>query len=426
MKILLIGSGGREHAIGRALAHSLSTTLLYAVPGNPGIFKLALPANININNFNEISAFCKDYSIDMVVVGPEQPLADGIADYFQNEKIVVFGPSQKAAQLESSKGFAKEFMQKYNIPTANFKRFSIHESSEAHNYIDSQNCPIVLKADGLAAGKGVIISQNHEEAHKSIDFMFGGLFGSAGNSIVIEEYLSGEEASILAICDGNDYITLAPSQDHKRIFDGDRGANTGGMGAYAPARLITPELNEKICRTIIEPTLDGMKIEGSPFVGCLYAGLMIENREPKVIEFNVRFGDPETQAVLSAFDGDFAKLLFSAATGKIDKSAIKSISNGYACCVIMASQGYPEHYEKGFPITGIDEAESHGVNVFHAGTVLKEDILVSSGGRVLGVTGIGVTLKDAIDESYKAVRKIHFDNMFFRKDIGAKGLKYSG
>lgn len=424
MNILLIGSGGREHAIALALSNSYSMSGLYAAPGNPGIFKLSLPANININNFTEVSNFCKEYSIGLVVIGPEQPLAEGIANYLLQENISVFGPTKKAARLESSKGFAKEFMQKYKIPTASFRKFSINESSEVHNYIDTLECPIVIKADGLAAGKGVIISKNHDDAHKTIDSMFGGLFGSAGNSVVIEEFLTGEEASILAICDGNDYITLAPSQDHKRIFDGDRGANTGGMGAYAPAQLITPILSERICRTIIEPTLLGMKNEGSPFVGCLYAGLMIKDGEPKVIEFNVRFGDPETQAVLSVFDGDFAKLLYTASIGKIDKSAIKSISNGFACCIIMASQGYPEHYEKGFPITGIDEAESHGANVFQAGTAIKDDILVSSGGRVLGVTGIGATLRDAIDESYNAVKKIHFDNMFYRKDIGAKGLKY--
>lgn len=422
MRVLLIGSGGREHALALALKKSESLTALFCTPGNPGINQLAERADINPNDFNQIAEFCKAENINLVVPGPELPLSEGIADYLGEKGIRVFGPVRNAARLESSKSFAKDFMKKYDIPTAPFMTFSVSESAKAHDYIDKCEHPAVIKADGLAAGKGVIISSNSAESHRIIDDMFGGMFGDSGKTVVIEGFLRGEEASILAITDGSDFVTLASSQDHKRIYDGDQGPNTGGMGAYSPAPVITEDILLKVKTKILEPALAGMRSEGTPFVGCLYAGLMINEGEPSVVEFNVRFGDPETQAVLSVFDGDFADLLMSAAEGKIDKSKVRSVQTEAACCVVVASGGYPGSFEKGFRIRGIEEAESVGSLVFHAGTSLKNAELVTSGGRVLGVTATGVTLEEAINKAYKGVSKISFDNAYFRKDIGKKGL----
>jgi phosphoribosylamine---glycine ligase len=423
MNILVIGSGGREHALVYKLSQSPSADKIYCTPGNPGIFNLAENPNINSGNFEEISSFCKSNDIGLVVVGPEQPLSEGITDYLRAQGINVFGPTKAAAMLESSKGFAKDFMLKYNIPTAAYKRFIADEKESALNYINEGKFPVVIKADGLAAGKGVIIAMDSEEAHNAIDEIFGGVFGSAGSSIVIEEFLPGEEASILAITDGNDFVALASSQDHKRIFDGDKGKNTGGMGAYAPASIVTEELLEKVNDRILKPAIEGMKQEGTPFTGCLYAGLMISEGNPYVVEFNVRFGDPETQSVLTVFDGDFAKLLYSSAIGVLDKSSITNTSKGFSCCVIISSDGYPDNYEKGNEITGIEEADKSGAIVFHAGTSIKENKLVNTGGRVLGVCGSGSTLKESIDNAYIGLKNISFKNMFYRKDIGKKGLK---
>ncbi len=424
MKILLIGGGGREHAMAFALANSDSMTKLYCAPGNPGILNHAEKAEINIKKFDEISDFCKGKEIDLVVVGPELPLAEGLADYLNERDIKIFGPQTFAAQLETSKGFAKQFMKKYNIPTAAFETFNFEEAEKTHQYINELKAPIVLKADGLAAGKGVVICQSHDEAHEVIDDMFGGSFGESGKKLVIEEFLEGEEASILAITDGEDYITLAPSQDHKRILDGDRGKNTGGMGAYAPAPVVNDEIKDKVCNQIIEPTIKGIAEEGQKFVGCLYAGLMIRDGQPNVIEYNVRLGDPEAQAVLPLFDGDFAALLYSAANGKLDKSTVKDVKISVACCVVLASYGYPFKYEKWYPITGIKEAEAQGAIIYHAGTALKNGQLFSSGGRVLGVTALGADIKEAIEKTYKAVDTVHFENKYFRRDIGAKALKH--
>lgn len=423
MNILIIGSGGREHALVHKLAQSPSAGKIYCSPGNPGIFTIALNPNINSNDFKEISEFCQNNKINLVVVGPEQPLSEGITDYLRNEGINVFGPTKAAAMLESSKGFAKDFMQKFKIPTASYRRFTSGEKESAIKYTLEGKFPVVIKADGLAAGKGVIIAETKEEAIKTIEEIFGGSFGTAGSSIVVEEFLQGEEASILAITDGKDFITLAPSQDHKRIFDGDRGKNTGGMGAYAPAPIVDVYILEKVKSKILKPAIDGMKLEGSPFTGCLYAGLMISGGEPYVIEFNVRFGDPETQAVLSVFEGDFAQLLYSSAIGKLDVNTITNPANGHSCCVIIASQGYPDKYEKGFEISGISKAESKGAVVFHAGTSIKDNKLVNTGGRVLGVCGLGGTLKESIENAYRGIKSIYFENMFYRNDIGKKGLK---
>ncbi len=422
MNILLIGGGGREHALARALADSDSCDKLFAAPGNPGIFRHALPADIDANSSADILQFCKLYAIDLVVVGPEDPLANGLADVLRESGINVFGPSQKAALLESSKDFAKVLMDREDIPTANYRTFDFRSAQKAHEYIDNMTEPMVLKADGLAAGKGVVVCENREHAHLTLDSMFEGQFGESGKKIVIEEFLEGEEASILAICDGHDFVTLAPSQDHKRALDGDVGPNTGGMGAYAPAPVCTDDVVESTSRNIIRPIIKAMADNEMPFIGCLYAGLMIKGGEPSVVEFNVRFGDPETQAVLSVFDGDLARLLHSAAIGKLDTSAIRNKANGYACCVVLASEGYPGNYEKGHEISGIEAAEESGAIVYHAGTKLDDSRIVSSGGRVLGVTGLGETLRESIDAAYGAVDMIKFKNKFNRRDIGAKGL----
>jgi phosphoribosylamine--glycine ligase len=424
MKILLIGSGGREHALAYALKKSDTPVELLCTQGNPGILQLAKKADVDIDNSSELVTFCREEKIDLVVVGPEQPLANGIADILRENSIHVFGPSKKAAMLESSKAFAKEFMNKYGIPTAEHKKFDKGKINKCKEYIEGlQSFPVVIKADGLAAGKGVIIAETKEEAINSVEDMFSGKFGKAGDTLVIEEFMKGQEASILAVTDGKDFITLASSQDHKRIFDDDKGPNTGGMGAYSPAPVVTNEVLDKVHREIVIPAIEGMHQEGTPFIGCLYAGLMINNGTPKVVEFNVRFGDPETQAVLMNFDGDFARLLYSASDGKLDKSAVRNVCVSHTCCVIMASKGYPDSYPKGQLITGIEEAEINGSVVFHAGTKYDNGKLTASGGRVLGVTGKGNTLQEAIDNAYYSVSKINFENCFYRKDIGKKGLQ---
>jgi phosphoribosylamine---glycine ligase len=423
MNILLIGSGGREHALAYALYNSNSTGKLYCAPGNPGILNFCDFADIDPLNFSDVVTFCKTNVIDLVVVGPEQPLSFGIADYLLGNRIKVFGPTKNAAMLESSKGYAKDFMFKYNIPTAEFKKFSSLEKEKAVSYIENYTkYPVVLKADGLAAGKGVIIANNKEEALDSLELFFNGKFGDAGNTVVIEEFIEGEEASVLAITDGKNFITLASSQDHKRIFDGDNGPNTGGMGAYSPAPIVTDAVLEKVNKRILKPSIDGIAKEGAPFIGCLYAGLMINNGEPKVVEFNVRFGDPETQAVLMSFRGDFAGLLMSAAIGELDESCVDVICDNYSCCVVMVSDGYPESYEKGQIITGIREAEKTGAIIFHAGTKLTDGNIVVNGGRVLGVTGVGNSLNEAVKNAYNAVEKIHFEKSYYRKDIAKKAL----
>lgn len=424
MNILLIGSGGREHALARAIADSPSVGMLYALPGNPGILKTFQHVNIKVEDFNSICKFCKQNSIDLVVVGPEQPLADGLSDRLILEGINVFGPISAAAKLESSKDFAKAMMLKFKIPTAGYRTFTVSQHDVAHQYIDGHSLPIVLKADGLAAGKGVIIAENHYDAHIALDEMFSGLFGNAGNRVVIEEFLRGEEASIFAICDGKDYFLTPASQDHKRQFDNDEGKNTGGMGAFAPAPIATDSVLRKVEERVIKPLLAGLQKEGTPFVGCLYCGLMIDKDEPSVVEFNVRFGDPETQAVLELLDGDFAKLLYTAATGKIDKNTVKVLENTFSTCVVLASGGYPDDYEKGFEIIGIEKAINNGANVYHAGTKSESGKIFTNGGRVLGVTAKGNSLAESIANAYDAVSHIGFYKMIYRKDIGFKGLKY--
>lgn len=428
MNILLIGSGGREHALAWKLRQSPSCGRLFAAPGNPGIFECAehtgIPQGFD-GDAEAIAGFCHGNNVELVVIGPEQPLADGLADELRERGLAVFGPSREAAQLEWSKGFAKEFMQRWNIPTATFRRFTSYEESLAVSFareLADTAGKVVIKADGLAAGKGVVIAETADEADEAIHEIFGGMFGMAGASVVVEEFMEGDEASVFAICDGTRFITLAAAQDHKRIGEGDTGKNTGGMGAYCPAPLITPELMHRIHQEIIEPTLAGMIEELTPFIGCLFVGLMITDGVPRVVEFNSRFGDPETQAVLSVFEGDFARLLYSAAIGNLDESAITNVQSDFACNVVLASGGYPDLYQKGLPISGIDRAERLGAKVFHAGTAERNGVLVTAGGRVVGVCATGESLQKAVDTAYHAIAEIDFEGKTFRRDIAARAL----
>ena len=422
INILVIGSGGREHAIVRALNKSESKNKIFCSPGNSGIAKLTECINLVLKNFDAVIDFCKKNEIDLVVIGPEQPLADGLSDALRKENINVFGPSKFAAQLETSKSFAKDFMKKYQIPTAKYSSFAQNEFENAKKYIEEMSVPIVIKADGLAAGKGVEIANSKTDAINIVKKFLEGAFGEASQKIVIEEFMQGEEASVFAICDGNDFVVLAPAQDHKRIGDNDTGKNTGGMGSYSPVSIVAQNVLNKVCEQIIKPTLAGMKSEGNPFVGCLYAGLMLENGNPLVVEFNVRFGDPETQAVLSIFKGDFAKLLYSAAIESIDKAAYSEDLSQVACCVILASNGYPEKFETGFEITGNAYCDNADIIVYHSGAKIIDDKLVTSGGRVLGITAIGNNINEAITKAYKFADEINFENKYYRTDIGKKEL----
>lgn len=423
LRILLIGSGGREHALALALAASPSCAQLYAAPGNPGIFRCAEKAPVSVTDFSALASYCREQSIDMVVIGPDQALADGMADVLRDAGIVVFGPSRQASRIEWSKSFSKELMQQANIPTAAYRTFTAAQESEAIAYAESRPLPVVVKADGLALGKGVIVAHSHSEACAAIHDMFAGAFNEAGSTVVIEDFLQGEEASVFAICDGQNFVTLAPAQDHKRALDNDEGKNTGGMGSFAPARVVNQAVATAVNDTIIRPLLDAMKSGGTPFIGCLFVGLMIHNDQPRVVEFNARFGDPETQSVLAVFRGDFARLLYSASRGAIDASAITNVADGVACTVILASKGYPDAYEKGFVIDGIDAASQHAT-VFHAGTVKTNEQICTAGGRVLGVTARGDTLLEARDTAYRAAEFIHFANKTMRTDIAVKGLKF--
>jgi phosphoribosylamine--glycine ligase len=421
-RILLIGSGGREHALAKALVSSDSCEKLWVAPGNPGIAREAECVSLRVDDHEAIERFCSRNDVSLVVIGPEQPLAEGLSDFLREEGIDVFGPSKAAAQLETSKGFSKDFMQRHGIPTAPYRRYNAMQHDDARSYAAAHELPVVIKYDGLAAGKGVVVATTHAEALDAIDFMYAGAFGTDG--VVIEGFLSGQEASVFAICDGQTFVTLAPAQDHKRVGDGDTGKNTGGMGAYAPAPIVTPVVLARVHEQIVQPVLDGMYNEGMPFVGCLFCGLMInELGEPSVVEFNVRFGDPETQAVMSVLSADTAALFASAARSSLDATTISSVAIGYACNVVLASAGYPDAFEKGLDISGIDDAESDPyVTVYHAGTKDADGSLVTNGGRVLGVTAIGDTLEQAVSRSYAAVSKISYDTKYYRTDIAKKAL----
>ena len=421
MNILVIGSGGREHTLVWKIKQSSKAKKIYCAPGNAGIASLAECVAIASDDIKGLLKFAKEKRIDLTVVGPEAPLVAGIVDEFEQHGLKIFGPNQAAAQLEASKAFAKEFLHRWNIPTAVYKIFD--EKKPALKFLSQAQFPLVVKADGLAAGKGVVICKDLKEAEQAVDeIMVKKIFKSAGDRIVIEECLEGPEASILAISDGKHFFVLETAQDHKRIFDDDLGPNTGGMGAYSPAPVVTPEMMSKVIARIIEPTIRGMHKEGHPFKGVLYAGVMLTYQGPQVLEFNVRFGDPEAEAVLPRLKTDLIEIMLAAIDGKLEKLKLKW-DDRPCVCVVIASGGYPGAYEIGKPIDGIDGISDPDTMVFHAGTQIKKGSVVTNGGRVLGVTSLGVNMEEAIVRAYKAVDKIKFDRAFFRRDIGHKALK---
>ncbi len=422
MKILVVGSGGREHTLVWKISKSPLVEKIYCAPGNAGTHGLAESVSINAEDIESLAAFAEEKKIDLTVVGPEGPLVKGIADVFEQRGLRVFGPSRAAARLEGSKDFSKQHMLKYNIPCAMGKAFTRAENAKA--YARAMGAPCVIKADGLAAGKGVIICNTLDEADAAIDAMLKeNAFGDAGAVVVVEECLKGEEASFIALTDGKTVLPLPESQDHKRIYDNDEGPNTGGMGAYSPAPVLDYMLRQKAMKDVMIPTVEGMAKEGTPFKGVLYAGLMVDKDQIKVLEFNTRLGDPETQPILMRLENDLVPLMEACCSGTLHNHTAK-INPKAAMCVVMSSGGYPGSYDTGKEIFGLDEAaEVDETVVFHAGTALKDGKTVTSGGRVLGVTSLGDTVKQAIDRAYEACSKISFDNQFQRSDIGAKALK---
>jgi len=422
MKILVIGSGGREHALVWKIARSPLVRKVYCAPGNPGIGELAENVAIKVDDLLGLLDFAKKEAIALTVVGPEIPLSLGIVDLFEEHGLKIFGARKNAAIIEASKAFSKDLMKKYSVPTAAYEVFT--EIDPAVAFIDRLGTPIVIKADGLAAGKGVVIAQTREEAVATVhDMLSGRTFGSAGARIVVEEFLRGEEASFLAFTDGRNIIPLASAQDHKAVFDGDKGPNTGGMGAYSPAPVVTPAIHEKVMEEVMRRTVDGMAAEGRPYRGVLYAGLMIDGDAIKTLEFNARFGDPECQPLLMRMKSDIVPVLMAVADGDISKVAIEWHKKA-AVCVVMAAGGYPGEYRKGDRIEGLDKAaEQEDLVVFHAGTALQDGKYVTSGGRVLGVTALGATVRDAIDSAYRGVASITWNGVHYRKDIGGKALK---
>jgi len=422
MKILVIGSGGREHALVWKIAQSPLVQKIYCAPGNPGIAATAECLAIAVDEIDDLLAFARENAVDLTVVGPELPLTLGIVDRFRAAGLLIFGPDRKAAQLEGSKAFSKELMAKYAIPTAAFATFEDYAAAADH--VRSQGAPIVIKADGLAAGKGVFVAQTVAEAlHALKEIMVDQAFGEAGRKVVVEEYLTGEEASFFALTDGRDILPLAACQDHKAAFDDDSGPNTGGMGAYSPAPVVTPALYDKIVREVVRPTIDGMAADGCPYCGTLFVGLMIRGAEIKVLEYNVRFGDPETQPLLMRLKSDLVPLLLACARGNLGQEKLEWHEQT-AVCVVMASGGYPGSYRKGFEIHGLEDAAGmEDLFVFHAGTALKDGRIVNSGGRVLGVTGRGQNVAVAIERAYQGVAKIRWEGVHFRRDIGRKALE---
>ncbi len=425
--VLLIGSGGREHALAWALRKSFRTGKLFIAPGNPGTAELGTNIALDISDFDAVSEFIQEQGITLTVVGPEQPLVDGIADYLEARGCAVFGPSAAAAQLEGSKSFAKEIMQKYGIPTGEYRLFSMDGQNEAAEYIgDCTTWPLVIKADGLAAGKGVFICQDRTEAFNALDYIREDkALRSASDRIIIEEFLEGEEVSVFAVCDGETAQVIAHAQDHKRIGEEDTGLNTGGMGAYAPTPLLDHESLAEITRSIVNRTIEAMKKEGHPYKGVLYCGLMMTPDGPKVIEYNCRFGDPECQVILPALLTDINDLLLAVANGRLDTIKIETDPDVYYTCVVLASEGYPRSYPKGRVISGIPADTEHLLS-FHCGTGMDEETgrLVTSGGRVLNIVGKGRTLRESITNAYRGVSSVQFEGMYYRRDIGAKGLKY--
>ncbi len=421
-KVLVIGSGGREHTIVWKLSSSPEISKIFCAPGNAGISHQAQCISIHAEDMPGLANFAEKESIDLTVVGPEGPLTMGIVDFFQKRGLTICGPSAQAAELEGSKAFAKEFMKKYNIPTADHATFLSPEQAKKH--VKERGTPLVVKADGLAAGKGVILAMTEKEALDAIDsIMIKKDFGAAGNKVVIEKLLRGEEASFLVFTDGETVVPMPSSQDHKAIYDGDQGPNTGGMGAYSPAPVVTPEISEKVMKKIMIPTIKGMAAEGRKYRGILYAGLMIDKGEPWVLEFNTRFGDPETQPLLVRMKSDLLPVLEATIAGTLQEIKIEWDARP-AVCVVMASSGYPGTYEKGKTISGLEAAEQvKEAFVFHAGTAWENGNIVTNGGRVLGVTALGDTIQEAINQAYKAVSTIAWEGAYHRKDIGDKALK---
>ena len=417
MNILVIGSGGREHALFWKLSESPQTERIYAIPGNPGMGEMT---DIAVTDNAAILQFAKEKDIGLVVVGPEVPLMNGLVDDLEAAGIPAFGPRANAAEIEGSKSFAKDLMKKYGIPTARYEVFA--EAEAARAYIRSEGTPIVVKADGLAAGKGVVVAMTEQEALDAVDaIMEHNSFGDAGARVVIEEFMEGEEASLLAFTDGTVIRPMISAQDHKRAFDGDKGPNTGGMGTYAPAPVMTPELTERAVEEILKPTISAMEKEGRAYRGCLYLGLMITADGPKVVEFNARFGDPETQVVLPLLDGDLVQIMHACAGGTLADVPIRW-KDGAAVGVVLAAGGYPASYEKGNEIYGIGNAEKLGALVFHAGTAKKNGKIVTNGGRVLGVVGMGKDIASAVQSAYDAVDQISFKGEYHRKDIAHRAL----
>ncbi len=421
MKILVVGSGGREHALAWKLAQSKRIQVVLVAPGNGGTALDVRMKNVAITDPVALADFAQQEQVTLTVVGPEAPLAAGIVDIFRERGMNIFGPTRKAAQLESSKDFAKAFMERHGIPTARYQTFS--DAAAAHRYIDEQGAPIVIKADGLAAGKGVVVAMNLEEAHGAIDMMLSdNRFGDAGARVVVEEFLEGEEASFIVMVDGKNILPLATSQDHKRLLDQDQGPNTGGMGAYSPAPIVTPQLHARVMREIIQPTVQGMAKDGIPYTGFLYAGLMIDAEgNPKTLEFNCRMGDPETQPIMARLKTDLVSVMEHAVAGTLNDIEL-DWDRRTALGVVMAASGYPDAPRKNDVITGIPE-ETEDSMTFHAGTALDNKTLTTQGGRVLCVVGLGDSVRVAQKHAYEALDKIQFDGMQFRRDIGWRALK---
>lgn len=426
MKVMVIGSGGREHALAYRLAQSEKVTDVFVAFGNAGI---DLETNEKIQRLRvyeydheTLSNNATKLQIDLTVVGPEVPLSEGIVDHFESKGLNIFGPSKLASQLESSKSFCKHFLKKYNIPTADYATFE--DEAKAIEYVKQQGVPIVIKADGLAAGKGVVVAETQEDAFSAInDMLSGNTFGEAGHKVVIEEFLQGEEASYIVLCDGENVLPLATSQDHKRVYNGDKGPNTGGMGAYSPAPVVTPEIDQTIMNDVILPTMEGMKSEGMPYKGFLYAGLMIDGEgNPKVIEYNCRCGDPETQPIMLRMQSDLAELCLAACHGELDKHSI-AFDPRPAVGVVLAAGGYPHAYGKGKEISGMDQVDETYTKVFHAGTLIQNEKLVTNGGRVVCVTSLGDTVAEAQQRAYQEIKKISWDRMYCRDDIGYRAIE---
>ncbi len=422
MNVLVVGGGGREHALVWKVSQSPKVDKIYAAPGNAGMARLAECVPVKADDIAGLLSFAREKKIDLTIVGPEGPLSQGIVDEFSRAGLRIFGPDKKAAEIEGSKTFAKDLMNKYHIPSAEYRVFTDRAAAAA--YAQEKGAPIVIKADGLAAGKGVVVAETADEAIAALDLiMTKKAFGPAGDRVVIEECLRGEEASFMAFTDGRTVVPMASSQDHKRVFDADKGPNTGGMGAYSPAPIVTRKLERQIMEKIMVPTVRAMEKEGRTFKGVLYAGLMIHEGEARVLEFNGRFGDPETQPVLARLETDLIDIIGAIIDGTLPKVEIKWKPEA-AVCVVMASGGYPGSYEKGKEITGLEKAAAHkNVIVFHSGTANRDGKIVTAGGRVLGVTGIGPVVAAAIDNAYAAVRDIYFDGAHYRRDIGARALE---